>query len=617
MKNNSNYEISLIAYAEAGMFELVKKIIKYVNINYQSSDMMGATALYMAVQNNHIEIVKILLDHGADTEIKTYSGVTTLHRAVQDNNIEILKMLLQYGANPNVINNKGLSALYIAEYLKYYQAVELLIDYGVNLKNSIYGIDKLEEALYKGDFIQANRLLNAGAILAVDKRHPTLPLIAKDFYTLYLYKQQNEISNTCNSNINENLILAVRKQEKELVKNIILQGADVNYADKYGKTALIFAVENNAHDTLCLLLEEGANPNLLTNQGYSALTIAAYLGNNIILQTLLNKGADPNLKQARSPLFAAVFKGNLEAVQILFEAGISLVSNRKNPIFTALSLHHPKYGKSPELHNLIMNKYFENLALFTKDKLDIQEDKFEVVVVRYDEDLHWVEKEFGNSIKVSIYNKGQHDLDYLPSSYNVIDTPNIGYLGGTYLQHIVENYPNFADRVLFLQGWPYDSVLLTLPMIKYSYTNETTCLNIIGNCMKSSISKEDDYLNNIDWENSKYINFLSKNYGMKSYAQNFVNKSIDNSEEIFCPYAALFAVEKNKILANNLSYYSERLPLFVEKYPMVDHFQERLWDLDFYDQNNPLSVYNISSSSEIFELGDMFFAGYSLIKDLF
>ena len=54
----------------------------------------GLTALMMASANGHTEIVKLLLDKGADVNVKNTYGITALFTASVHGHTEIVKLLL-------------------------------------------------------------------------------------------------------------------------------------------------------------------------------------------------------------------------------------------------------------------------------------------------------------------------------------------------------------------------------------------------------------------------------------------------------------------------------------------------------------------------------------------
>ena len=73
----------------------------------------------------------------------------------------------------------------------------------------------------------------------------------------------------------------------------------------------------------------------------------------------------------------------------------------------------------------------------------------QLVVSRYAEDISWTSL-FEN---VTIYNKGKQDLD---TTHNIVCIENIGREGETYLNHIINNYDNLHDYIIFCQGFPFE-----------------------------------------------------------------------------------------------------------------------------------------------------------------
>ncbi|WP_342224629.1 ankyrin repeat domain-containing protein [Spiroplasma endosymbiont of Asaphidion curtum] len=73
--------------------------------NYKNTPIMGA------IQNNNIEIVKLLLEHGSDINAKAENGITPLHLAAQNGYLAIVKLLLANGADVNEKINLGVGPL--------------------------------------------------------------------------------------------------------------------------------------------------------------------------------------------------------------------------------------------------------------------------------------------------------------------------------------------------------------------------------------------------------------------------------------------------------------------------------------------------------------------------
>lgn len=62
-------------------------------INHQ--DVFGCTALHYACREGHLNIVKHLIDAGADPDIRENYGFTPTHESVVCNNLEILTYLVE------------------------------------------------------------------------------------------------------------------------------------------------------------------------------------------------------------------------------------------------------------------------------------------------------------------------------------------------------------------------------------------------------------------------------------------------------------------------------------------------------------------------------------------
>jgi acyl-CoA-binding protein len=71
------------------------------NVNPNSLDETGQTALHLAADRGHLECVQILLDHGADVQATDQEGISILQAAVIAGHFEMCRLLLQKGADPD------------------------------------------------------------------------------------------------------------------------------------------------------------------------------------------------------------------------------------------------------------------------------------------------------------------------------------------------------------------------------------------------------------------------------------------------------------------------------------------------------------------------------------
>ena len=106
-------------------------------------DAKGRTSLMMAVSSEETEdLVKLLLNYGANVNARDCDGNSVLHYALQMMNQSVIRTLLRHGANVNACDNEGRNALqkvlskqYTNEYCRREMKgiVTLLLDYGVKI----------------------------------------------------------------------------------------------------------------------------------------------------------------------------------------------------------------------------------------------------------------------------------------------------------------------------------------------------------------------------------------------------------------------------------------------------------------------------------------------------
>lgn len=94
----------------------------------------GFTPLHLAAFFNQPDIVKILMEHGADVNAvaENPSRVQALHSAAACGSIEIVKILLEHGADVNACQQGGWTALQSAAKQGNLEMVELLLNHGAD-----------------------------------------------------------------------------------------------------------------------------------------------------------------------------------------------------------------------------------------------------------------------------------------------------------------------------------------------------------------------------------------------------------------------------------------------------------------------------------------------------
>jgi ankyrin repeat protein len=126
---------------------------------------------------------------------------------------------------------------------------------------------------------------------------------------------------------------AAQQGDREGVKTLLKQAADVNGAQGDGMTALHWAVMKSDRELVQTLLYAGANVRATTRiGGYTPLILAAKNGSAAVMEPLLEAGADANTKTANGTtvLMLAAASGNTDAVKLLLDKGAD--ANAQEPV---------------------------------------------------------------------------------------------------------------------------------------------------------------------------------------------------------------------------------------------------------------------------------------------
>lgn len=109
-KKGENGDSAVMKATRMGEIEIVKELIEAgADINLKNND--GNNALWFACFGNHYELITFLSEAKINIDNQNDNGATALMYAASAGKIEVLKLLLQHGANPNLKNLDDFRAL--------------------------------------------------------------------------------------------------------------------------------------------------------------------------------------------------------------------------------------------------------------------------------------------------------------------------------------------------------------------------------------------------------------------------------------------------------------------------------------------------------------------------
>lgn len=127
------YGVTALAMAsDMGRLDIVKILVE-AGANVSTTDTRGRNPLEKAANEGHLATVQYLVTHGADTEQSGYHGITPLWSAAERGELEIVRYLASVGASLETTGFDGLHTITIAARGGRYDVVKFLIQKNVDV----------------------------------------------------------------------------------------------------------------------------------------------------------------------------------------------------------------------------------------------------------------------------------------------------------------------------------------------------------------------------------------------------------------------------------------------------------------------------------------------------
>jgi ankyrin repeat protein len=301
----------------------------------------GTTPLMQAVLYGDAQSGRLLLNNGADPNIRNEVGATALMWAMGEP--EKVRLLLEHGADVNARSSDGRTPLLIASGQRdSIEIVKLLLDRGASIStkspSTVGYATPLSEAAGIGDEALLRLLIERGADVkaagrqALASAHRAKCTKCLEILLEHADRQTVTIAAT---------LFSPPGGDASAVKALLDRGADANARDPHGNTLLALAANSDAIpvETVRSLIDRGADLNAKDAYGKTALDCAKLRGSTAVVELLEKAGA----KEGAAP--AAFVRGPKPAgsVRAALERSIPLLQ-KNDSSFTqkagCVSCHH-------------------------------------------------------------------------------------------------------------------------------------------------------------------------------------------------------------------------------------------------------------------------------------
>jgi len=228
------------------------------------------TPLGTASREGHSEVARVLLEHGANTEIRDMYDLSPLERASSTSRYEeTVRVLLEHGADVRALDEQRATPLHVASSGGQPESVRMLLQHGADV-NAKRDDNRTPLHSAKSDVV-ARVLLEYGAD-----------------------------PNARDSNSRTPLHHVIERNSAEAARVLLENGADANARDATNRTPLHVASEYGLLDGVRLLLQHSADIHARDNEGRTPFQVASqsnYGKPKDVMQFLLEHGAEDHRTQ--------------------------------------------------------------------------------------------------------------------------------------------------------------------------------------------------------------------------------------------------------------------------------------------------------------------------------
>jgi ankyrin repeat protein len=282
----------LIAAARGGDLDEIRNLIAE-GFDVDCELKYGATALMLAAARGQEEVVKLLLSRGAKVNRRNRFGVTPLLEAADKGHISIVKLLVEHGAEINMPLNNGNTAILLATIRRDRKTIKTLLELGADP-----GIKNFDGWCARR-WAEAESDTTIQSMLGV-KKGEAEKMLRSQVSEVEGAQVKPRSSGAAQDAFWTVFMRAASTGDIETVRQLALDGVEINGQSPNGTTALMAAVKNGQKETAFELIELGADISLADSEGLTAIEWAKKKGQAMIVQGLEQRLSDASANKDES-----------------------------------------------------------------------------------------------------------------------------------------------------------------------------------------------------------------------------------------------------------------------------------------------------------------------------
>ncbi|KAM0798970.1 ankyrin repeat-containing domain protein [Usnea florida] len=218
---------ALMLAAQKGHLEMIEILLKHPSIGIDMQDAYGATAIVLAVREGHFDIIERLLKANANIEIVDFQvGRSALRCAAERDSAKIVALLLRHNADPSVKDREGGTATLRAVNRGAARVLEEMMNHNVDIECVDEDGQSLLHGAARNGYATIARMLLNEKVLTADVRDKCSMTPLHD---------------------------ASRYGKAAVAAALLENGADASLEDQFGRTPFIVAWQYGREDIMRML----------------------------------------------------------------------------------------------------------------------------------------------------------------------------------------------------------------------------------------------------------------------------------------------------------------------------------------------------------------------------